>query len=305
MLVADVVCHLSVYPSLHGPPIHSESNELIPPPMLSHSPLTPQFGLLVHGIDLSLGVAAELHEEMRHLLHEHGLLLFKSQQIDESQQAAFASIFGKFSRQGPIQQTTADVTYVSNTRQDGTFGKGELKFHSDQYFFPYPMKAIMLYAMDVPLKGGHTLFANTHLAFQRMPVSLRQALAQHEVRHTFDYDSVDYGAQQNQKVKKITVSQWHPAIARHPWSQKEILTISQATATELNGPASTTDKEQLMAQANAFIADPAHLYSHGWEVGDLIVWDNLLLQHARPDFDPNEKRTLRRCALAHDMETVH
>jgi hypothetical protein len=60
-----------------------------------------------------------------------------------------------------------------------------------------------------------------------------------------------------------------------------------------------------MTQANTYIADPAHLYSHGWEVGDLIVWDNLLLQHARPDFDPNENRTLRRCALAHDMETVH
>ena len=273
--------------------------------MLFHSPLSPHLGLQVHDMDLSLGVDPTWHEPLRQLLHEHGLLLFKKQHLNEVQQAAFASIFGKFSRQGPIQQTTQDVTYVSNTRQDGTFGKGELKFHSDQYFFPYPMKAIMLFAIDVPRGGGHTLFANTHHAFARMPAPLRQALQQHEVVHTFDYDSVDYGEQQNQKVKKVTVSQTHPVVAHHPWSHKEILTISQATAKHLIGPSSDLEKESLMAQANAYIADPAHIYSHAWEVGDLIVWDNLLLQHARPDFDPHEKRTLRRCALAHDLEQVH
>ena len=273
--------------------------------MLSHSPLSPHFGLLVHDMDLSLGVGAHLHDSLRQLLHEYGLLMFKNQQINEQQQATFASIFGKFSRQGPIQQTTQEVTYVSNTREDGTFGKGELQFHSDQYFFPHPMKAIMLYAIDVPLNGGHTLFAHTHHAFLRMPLSLREALLRHEVLHTFDYDSVDYGEQQNQKVKKMTVSQQHPAVTHHPWSQKEILTISQATGKKLIGPSSSAEKVQLMAQANAFIADPEHIYSHAWEVGDLIIWDNLLLQHARPDFDPNEKRTLRRCALAHDMEAVH
>jgi hypothetical protein len=95
-----------------------------------------------------------------------------------------------------------------------------------------------------------------------------------------------------------------PAIAHHPWSQKEILTISQATSKTLIGPSSATEKEQLMALANAYIADPEHLYRHAWEVGDLLVWDNLLLQHARPDFDPQERRTLRRCALAHDLEAV-
>jgi alpha-ketoglutarate-dependent taurine dioxygenase len=82
------------------------------------------------------------------------------------------------------------------------------------------------------------------------------------------------------------------------------LTISQATSKTLIGPSSATEKEQLMALANAYIADPEHLYRHAWEVGDLLVWDNLLLQHARPDFDPQERRTLRRCALAHDLEAV-
>jgi alpha-ketoglutarate-dependent taurine dioxygenase len=303
--VRDVFGHLSVYPSPLGQPTHSESKHSFHLSMLSHSPLSPHFGLLVHDMDVSLGVANHLHDSLRQLLHEHGLLMFKNQQINEQQQAAFASIFGKFSRQGPIQQTTQEVTYVSNTRHDGTFGKGELQFHSDQYFFPHPMKAIMLYAIDVPLNGGHTLFAHTHHAFLRMPLSLREALLRHEVLHTFDYDSVDYGEQQNQKVKKMTVSQQHPAVTHHPWSQKEILTISQATGKKLIGPSSSTEKVQLMAQANAFIADPEHIYSHAWEVGDLIIWDNLLLQHARPDFDPNEKRTLRRCALAHDMEAVH
>ena len=37
---------------------------------------------------------------------------------------------------------------------------------------------------------------------------------------------------------------------------------------------------------------PDNVYEHTWQVGDLLVWDNLALQHARDAV--NGRRTLRR-----------
>ena len=40
------------------------------------------------------------------------------------------------------------------------------------------------------------------------------------------------------------------------------------------------------------------VYEHAWTEGDLVIWDNRCLVHARTDFDPSEKRLLRRFLVA-------
>lgn len=42
---------------------------------------------------------------------------------------------------------------------------------------------------------------------------------------------------------------------------------------------------------------PAHIYEHVWRPGDLLIWDNRCTLHARTDFDPAERRVLRRMAI--------
>ena len=42
------------------------------------------------------------------------------------------------------------------------------------------------------------------------------------------------------------------------------------------------------------------VYEHRWREHDLAIWDNRCLVHARVDFDPAEKRLLRRFALQGD-----
>ena len=43
--------------------------------------------------------------------------------------------------------------------------------------------------------------------------------------------------------------------------------------------------------------DDVVVYEHVWRVGDLLIWDNRCTLHARTDFDPAERRVLRRMAL--------
>ena len=47
----------------------------------------------------------------------------------------------------------------------------------------------------------------------------------------------------------------------------------------------------------AALNDADCTYVHEWAPGDLLIWDNLMLQHARMPFDPKEARTLRRTPI--------
>ena len=45
---------------------------------------------------------------------------------------------------------------------------------------------------------------------------------------------------------------------------------------------------------------PQFVYEHVWRPGDLMLWDNRSCLHARTDFDPNERRRLRRVTMLGD-----
>ncbi|MCW5772012.1 MAG: TauD/TfdA family dioxygenase [Rhodospirillaceae bacterium] len=268
--------------------------------MLTLVPLNPALGAEIRGVDLARFSDDEAEIILR-AFRAFGLLLFRGQVIDEAQQLRFAHLFGRLSRQGAIQKAATGPTYVSNTRADGTFGVGELLFHSDQCYYPHPMKAIMLYGLEVPAEGGDTLFANATRAYARMPEALRQQIDGLSVRHVFDYGALHYGDAKRQEVQAVQVSAVHPVVSRHPDTGQPILVVNPQTVDRILDVApaeSTTLVDEIVTR----IAAPDNVYRHHWRPHDLLVWDNLMLQHARTDFDNTARRTLRRCAIAHDLE---
>jgi len=45
---------------------------------------------------------------------------------------------------------------------------------------------------------------------------------------------------------------------------------------------------------------PEGILDHQWRNGDFIIWDNLMLQHARPDLSHCTRRRLQRSSVAED-----
>ena len=58
--------------------------------------------------------------------------------------------------------------------------------------------------------------------------------------------------------------------------------------------------EALRAELHAYLYDPVNLYRHEWQVGDLVIWNNVALQHARPELPPTGERTHRRVGNLQD-----
>jgi len=57
------------------------------------------------------------------------------------------------------------------------------------------------------------------------------------------------------------------------------------------------ESDALLEELFGYLYAPGEIYEHYWQPGDLIVWDNLAVQHARSAFG-EAPRTLQRVSLA-------
>jgi alpha-ketoglutarate-dependent taurine dioxygenase len=258
-------------------------------------PLSPALGVEVM-LDLERHLDDAALGEIHALFRAHRLLLFRGQALSEATQVRFSTSFGPISRRSPAMRDR-DTVNVSNTDPAGVLGTGELLFHSDNTFFAEPLQAIGLYAIEVPEAGGDTLFANAQAAYAALPQAVRARIAALTSFQLFDYASPDY----NKRPRLETAAPDAPR-ARHPlvWTEPETgtptLFFSEQTTACIEG-LEPAEEAALIATLRAAIADPAHGYRHRWRPGDFLFWDNVVLQHARTDFDPKAPRTLRRTPI--------
>jgi len=85
------------------------------------------------------------------------------------------------------------VMLISNIREDGkpigALPDGEMHFHTDQCHQDRPAMASMLYSIEVPSKGGNTLFANTYAAYETLPAEIKRRIDGRRALNAYDYDT--------------------------------------------------------------------------------------------------------------------
>jgi alpha-ketoglutarate-dependent taurine dioxygenase len=85
-----------------------------------------------------------------------------------------------------------------------------------------------------------------------------------------------------------------PVGFRHPRTGRTMLYVSQMMTREIVGLPSE-ESEELLETLFSYLYDPAHSWQHDWRKCDLVVWDNLAVQHARPNVSlEGPARTLRK-----------
>ena len=258
---------------------------------LSIRPLSPALGVEVT-VDLAAALDDALLGELERLYAKHHLLLFRGQDLPEAAQVRFARHFGPISHRSPAMRDK-DTVMVSNTEPGGILGTGVLYFHSDNTFFPEPLKALGLYAIAVPEEGGDTVFSNVRLAYENLPEALKRKIAGLTSHQVFDYAG-DYNHRTSlESTPPDAQRAMHPLVWDDPDSGARVLFFSELTTARIEG-IPLAEEEDLIAELHGYIADPAISYRHKWRAGDFLFWDNIHLQHARMDFDPSQPRTLRR-----------
>jgi taurine dioxygenase len=270
---------------------------------VSIRPLSPAIGIEVEGVDLARPLADAEFARIRNAWEENCIALFRDQGIDEPEQVGFAARFGTLgtvvNESDPMKLGSHPaVLYVSNIRVDGKLTgilpDGEMFFHSDTCYLEKPAMASMLSAMEIPSRGGNTLYANGFRAYEALPDEVKRRLAGKRALNVYDYEgSPTHRAQ----TLPPGVKQYaHPVFRTHaPTGRKSLYVNRLMTWAILDMP------EDESRETLEFLFDhqerPEFVYEHVWRPGDAILWDNRSCLHARTDFDPAERRRLRRVTV--------
>ena len=249
-----------------------------------------------------LPVDESIAGRLRELLASQHLLVLRGD-WSADEQVDLVSCFGRVLPQGPRVivndhpvGTFPLVTFVSNVLPDG-LGTFELAFHHDLAHVATPLGGLSLYALDVGPDQSPTRFANGRLAHQQLPAQLQRRLEGLQGLFAANYTTTSDEAASARDVRDALDPTWprtvHPVVVPHPVSGERCVYVNEMMTVEVLGLA-RDNGDALLDELFARLYDPANVYEHHWQTGDLVVWDNLVVQHGRRAVRENSPRTLRR-----------
>jgi taurine dioxygenase len=251
-------------------------------------PLHPDFGAEVIGFDLQVGGTPTEIEQLRSAYDAHSLLLFRGGgRVSPERHVEIASWFGP---PAPIAND-GEGNLVSVLQNEEAAGRLVLPFHSDLTYTDCPIKAICLQAIAVPEGGSSTTFISSAAAWDKLPKALQEELADKTLRHYYS--------------SRMMVADWptfvaeHPVRLLHPRTGRPILLVTENHAERILEMDEARSRKMIDELFGYLYAAEAR-YQHWWELGDLIMWDNLAIQHARTEeaIPRAGRRALQRVALA-------
>lgn len=255
---------------------------------LEFSPLHPDLGAEVRGFDVVNGGSRSEIEALREAYDRYSLLQFRGGgRLAGERQLEIASWFGP----PPPVANGAPGEYVTMLRNDEPAGRAALQFHSDLTYTEAPIHGICLHAVELPDTPTSTSFVSGAAAWRRLSPELREELAGCTLRHVL------LSPLMGRDAPRFVAD--HPLQLIHPRTGAPVLFVTEHHATRILELGEARSRELLDLLFVTLYA-PANRYVHWWQPNDLLMWDNLVLQHARTEeaLPSSGCRALQRVALS-------
>lgn len=275
--------------------------------ILDTVPLSEALGAEIRGLDLRQAQDAGTIAALRAAWHGNLVIVLRNQEVSAEDQKRFCGFFGDVGKRArPAEArnepsgTPEGMMYVSNLRVDGkqigSLPDGEMQFHIDQCYVERPAMGTSLFAIEVPSTGGDTLFSNLYKAYEALPDGLKRRIEGRTAMHFYDYNSmVRKSFAEREGVKHYA----HPVVCTHPATGRKALFVNRLMTGYIDG-LEAAESEDILNELFEHIERPEFIYAHTWRPGDLLLWDNRCTAHARTDFDPAQRRHLRRFTIQGD-----
>ncbi len=269
-------------------------------------PLNGAVGMEIVGVDLRDDLSQADFETIRDAWRAHCVILLRGQTLDEAAQVRFAQRFGELGKVLHAHEGRSSlpgVMYISNIRENGkligALPDGEMYFHSDQCYIENPSVGTMLYAMEVPSKGGDTIFANMFAAYDALPDDLKTKIEGRVALNVYDYQNA--ATVRGSTPREGVPSFAHPMVKAHPFTGRKALYFNRLMTHHVVGM-DAQESKALLARLFDHQEQERFLYRHVWTPGDLVMWDNRSALHARSDFDSSQRRLMRRTVVVREHQ---
>jgi alpha-ketoglutarate-dependent 2,4-dichlorophenoxyacetate dioxygenase len=278
--------------------------------------LHPRFGVEVHDVDLREVSASRGYATIRAAFEEHSLLLFRHQQLDDAAHLAIGRLFGPIEdRAMGSMGSTPRMDNVTNRLGDGSIAAeddlrtidlmGNQLWHTDSIFLPVPALANILAARVLSSTGGETEFASTREAWRELAPEqqerLQDAVFRHQLSHSRKKLSTTLAEQPH--ITRFGAQAWK-AVWRNPVNGAPALYFASHTFA-VDGMESAA-AQTLIDGLTAYTTAPHRVYTHRWQLGDVLIWDERALLHRGRPWPYEEERTLASiCVTATEADGVN
>jgi taurine dioxygenase len=260
--------------------------------------LTPAFGAIVEGIDVEAPLDPESRALLQRTFDQRGALYLHDPALSFEYQQYLCGVF--LGAEPGTEQSVAKSTpmFISNREPEANAPYGRLQFHYDMGWHPDPFQILSLYAADVEPGAATTSLTSCTYAYDILPDDLRRRIeglhAVHVTGQQYSRGEAEEAADLLHPQRSEERSTTQPLVRLHPRTGRPLLYVSEmGTSHIVELPAAESDA--LLAELFAVLYDPALVYEHTWRNGDLVIFDNLLMQHARGDvLADGPTRTLRK-----------
>ena len=236
------------------------------------------------------------------------ILVFRGQELTAERYLRFARQFGR-PEPHVIDQfhhpEHADILILSNVKKDGQpigLADAGTYFHTDYSYLEVPARCTMLYSIQVPKKGGDTLFADQYSAYDDLPAAMKKRIdpliALHHYGNRDDLDessrTVASVLTEEQEQKMTWVR--HPVVRKHPVTGRKALYSVSGSSFGIQGMPQD-EAIDLLDELKDHSTQEKYQYRLKYGVGDVVIWDNASLLHSATLTDPDDPRTLWRITI--------
>jgi taurine dioxygenase len=265
--------------------------------------VSPAFGAIVAGLDISDQLTESEIERLSALLVEHKVLFFRRQPLSPQAQRDFAARFGTL-HVHPIYPVLPELPEILLLDNHQAFLPDNDNWHTDVTFIDTPPSGAVLTPRILPSSGGDTLWGSNVAAYEALSAPLRKLLdgltAEHSFETGFPRGRWGFGARKEKWEKAVAANPpvVHPVVRTIEGGRRGLFVNSGFTARILE----LTEKESdaLLAFLFAHLAKPEFTVRWRWKLGDVAFWDNRLSTHyATLGYLP-EARVMHRAAILGD-----
>jgi len=268
-------------------------------------PLHPELGARIRGLDLRNELDGAHIEAIRAAVDTYSFLLFEDQSFDDAAQLELTRAFGepkpshvargegKLEYFGTIGNVQPDGSVLGNSHKKTIFLTGNNMWHTDASFEQTPAFLSIMCTYETPAEGGDTLFVSMRRAYERLAEDRKAELDPLIVIHDYVYS--------RSKVAPDAVSPELAAslppvrqklVRRNPRNGKRNLFIG-SHARAIEGWSDADSRALLDGLVEAATAEP-HVYTHRWQPGQVVFWDNRCLLHRGAGYDADRSRRYMR-----------
>lgn len=266
--------------------------------MVETTALSPGLGVQVTGAENLLDDA--VISQCLEALKWRGVLLVRGANLDDDAQLAFSRKLGNV-----VSQRGKEIFKVSLDPSVNPLSevlKGTFNWHIDGTYDTVPQKATTLTCKHVAMTGGQTEFASTYAAYENLPEDERKRIDGLRVVHTFE--SAQRKVRPDPSEKELAGWRRVPAnevslVWRRRDGRRSL--VLGSTADHIVGM-DPDESKALLDELLEWSTQPRFRYSHEWQEGDLVAWDNTGMLHRVLPYDASSQRTLHRTTV-HGDET--